>query len=73
MMRRILSDMCVKKVARILWALTKSMPKFSLSRFFFFGIDWPRPLPEIDRQLYDKYSLFFPARHFIESMIKLIG
>ena len=33
-------------------------------------IDWTRPLPEIDRQLYDKYSLTAPERQFIESMIK---
>ena len=36
-------------------------------------IDWTRPLPEIDRQLYDKYSLSAPERHFIESMIKPMG
>ena len=36
-------------------------------------IDWSRPLPEIDRQLYDKYSLSVPERHFIESMIKPMG
>ena len=34
---------------------------------------WSRPLPEIDRQLYDKYSLSAPERHFIESMIKPMG
>lgn len=33
-------------------------------------IDWTRPLPEIDRQLYDKYALTAPEREFIESMIK---
>ncbi|MBR4250789.1 MAG: Eco57I restriction-modification methylase domain-containing protein [Kiritimatiellae bacterium] len=36
-------------------------------------IDWTRPLPEIDRQLYDKYSLTAPERAFIESMIKPMG
>lgn len=36
-------------------------------------IDWPQPLPEIDLQLYDKYSLSIPERHFIESMIKPMG
>ena len=34
------------------------------------AIDWTRPLPEIDRQLYDKYALTAPEREFIESMIK---
>ena len=37
------------------------------------GIKRFRPLPEIDRQLYDKYSLSAPERHFIESMIKPMG
>lgn len=32
--------------------------------------DRTRPLPEIDRQLYDKYALTAPEREFIESMIK---
>ena len=36
-------------------------------------IDWTRPLPEIDRQLYDKYALTAPEREFIESMIKPMG
>ena len=36
-------------------------------------IDWTLPLPEIDRQLYDKYSLTSSERHFIESMIKPMG
>ncbi len=36
-------------------------------------IDWTRPLPEIDRQLYDKYSLTPSEREFIESMIKPMG
>lgn len=33
-------------------------------------IDWSRPVPEIDKQLYDKYGLTDPERQFIESMIK---
>ena len=33
-------------------------------------IDWSRPIPEIDRQLYDKYGLTDAERQFIESMIK---
>ncbi len=37
------------------------------------GIDWSRPLSEIDRQLYDKYALTAPEREFIESMIKPMG
>ena len=34
---------------------------------------WSRQIPKIDRQLYDKYSLSAPERHFIESMIKPMG
>lgn len=33
-------------------------------------IDWSRPIPEIDKQLYDKYALTAAERKFIESMIK---
>ncbi len=33
-------------------------------------IDWSLPIPEIDKQLYDKYSLSNTERQFIESMIK---
>lgn len=33
-------------------------------------IDWSLPIPQIDRQLYDKYKLSNPERDFIESMIK---
>lgn len=33
-------------------------------------IDWSCPIPEIERQLYDKYDLSAPERQFIESMIK---
>ena len=36
-------------------------------------IDWFWPRPEINRQLYDKYALSAPERHFIESMIKPMG
>lgn len=33
-------------------------------------IDWSRPIPEIDQQLYDKYGLTKAERDFIDSMIK---
>lgn len=33
-------------------------------------IDWSRPIPEIDAQLYDKYGLTEAEQKFIESMIK---
>ena len=33
-------------------------------------IDWSKPIPEIDAQLYAKYGLAASERRFIESMIK---
>ena len=33
-------------------------------------IDWSRPVPEIDAQLYAKYGITKPEQNFIESMIK---
>jgi hypothetical protein len=33
-------------------------------------IDWSRPVPEIDAQLYAKYGITRPEQKFIESMIK---
>ena len=33
-------------------------------------IDWSRPVPEIDAQLYAKYGITKPEQKFIESMIK---
>ena len=33
-------------------------------------IDWSRPVPEIDAQLYAKYGITRPEQEFIESMIK---
>ena len=33
-------------------------------------IDWNKPIPEIDKQLYKKYSLTKEEISFIESMIK---
>ncbi|MBQ6759393.1 MAG: hypothetical protein IJP42_09995 [Selenomonadaceae bacterium] len=33
-------------------------------------IDWSKPLPVIDQQLYHKYGLDFAERYFIESMIE---
>lgn len=33
-------------------------------------IDWSKPIPDIDRQLYAKYGLTEDEQHFIESMIK---
>ena len=38
-----------------------------------FSVGCSHPLPEIDRQLYDKYALPAPEREFIESMIKPMG
>lgn len=33
-------------------------------------IDWTKPIPDIDRQLYAKYGLTESEQKFIESMIK---
>ena len=33
-------------------------------------IDWSKPIPDIDRQLYAKYGLTEDEQKFIESMIK---
>ena len=33
-------------------------------------IDWSKPIPEIDQQLYKKYNLTNEEISFIESMIK---
>lgn len=33
-------------------------------------IDWSKPIPEIDQQLYKKYNLTEEEISFIESMIK---
>jgi len=33
-------------------------------------IDWSKPIPDIDRQLYAKYGLTEAEQKFIESMIK---
>lgn len=33
-------------------------------------IDWSKPIPDIDRQLYAKYGLTESEQNFIESMIK---
>ena len=33
-------------------------------------IDWSKPIPDIDRQLYAKYGLTESEQKFIESMIK---
>ena len=35
-----------------------------------FDIDWSRPVPEIDSQLYAKCGIIKPEQKFIESMIK---
>lgn len=37
-----------------------------------FDIDWSRPVPEIDAQLYAKYGITKPEQKFIESLVKPI-
>ena len=41
-----------------------------ISSWYRFEVDWSRPIPEIDKQLYAKYGLTESEQKFIESLIK---
>jgi len=67
------------KFARFLHSLAKISQHGTKSTYRFVplqdftspsDIDWSRPIPEIDAQLYAKYGLTKPEQKFIESMIK---
>ena len=67
------------KIFRFLLSLKKSTPVAAKKTYSFIplqdftansDIDWSKPIPEIDQQLYAKYNLTEEEISFIESMIK---
>ena len=58
----------VKTIAQMTpYSFMYYLPDFNLIKN---DIDWSQPIPEIDKQLYEKYGLSADEIAFIEKMIK---